>query len=34
MEVSVKFLASIREIVDAHEIEFEIGTGNTVESSS
>ena len=31
MEVSVKFLASIRKIVDAHEIGFEIGTGSTVE---
>lgn len=32
MKVSVKFLASIWEIVDVHEILFEISSGNTVES--
>lgn len=32
MKISVKFLASIREIVGAHEIPFEISPGNTVES--
>jgi molybdopterin synthase sulfur carrier subunit len=31
MKVSVKFLASIREIVGAHEIRFEISSGDTVE---
>jgi len=32
MKVSVKFLASIREIVGAHEIQFEFHSGDTVES--
>ncbi len=32
MKVNVKFLASIREIVDAHQIWFEIRSGDTVES--
>ena len=30
MKVSVKFLASIREIADAHEILLEISSGDTV----
>ncbi|RXA17414.1 MoaD/ThiS family protein [Methanosarcina sp. MSH10X1] len=32
MKVNVRFLASIREIVGAHEIPFEISPGNTVKS--
>lgn len=32
MKVSVKFLASIREIVGSHEILFEISSGDSVES--
>jgi sulfur-carrier protein len=32
MKVSVKFLASIREIVGAHEIWFEISSKDTMES--
>ena len=32
MKVNVKFLASIREIVGAHEIQFKISQGDTVES--
>lgn len=32
MKVNLKFLASIREIAGAHEIQFEINPGSTVES--
>jgi molybdopterin synthase sulfur carrier subunit len=32
MRVSVKFLASIREIAGAHEILFELDSGDTVET--
>jgi molybdopterin synthase sulfur carrier subunit len=32
MKVSVKFLASIREIVSAHEIQFELHPGDTIEA--
>ncbi|HWR24734.1 MAG TPA: MoaD family protein [Methanosarcina sp.] len=32
MKVNVKFLASIREIVQAHEIQFELNPGDTVET--
>lgn len=32
MKVNVKFLASIREIAGAHEIQFEIYTGDTVDT--
>jgi molybdopterin synthase sulfur carrier subunit len=30
MKVNVKFLASIREIAGTHEIQFELGSGDTV----
>lgn len=32
MKINVKFLASIREIVGAHEIQFELTSRDTVES--
>lgn len=32
MKVNVKFLASIREIAGAHEMQFEISRGDTVET--